>query len=472
MAKIFDQLPDGLVKKTLFEFVHSRTADGEYVLKEIYLAIGRQCELVFAHKFGGPDIRRSNNETLEDHLENFLTLFEGLPSEVRRTGIDDTLHRISRTVHATARRVVAITARVGRTLQGGVLPMLCDSSDSNYQINESEPGERLEPDVSPALADLVSKGLLLIGPPNTGKTTVLRELARLLSLGRRRVVVIVDKSMEIAGTGIKPHAAIGHARVLTCHTPSEQHRVMLEAVENQSPDVVIVDELSTKEECAAARTITGRGVAVVASVHGDSLAQIASDPERSLLVGGIGSVTLSAREAEARADGLRQVSKRLQPSVFGAAVELRGFTDWILHADLETAIDRYLDYQPFRASWRTKERGLGADTVLATPVVGCRQQGSAVGFAYARLRVGEKLAQGQPIDFTAVNPSGQSVWTRVNEQGSPPIYERTPATMPSPRSGSASAPTRVELTPNRAPSPPYDFGGLSSRGGVGRASFS
>ena len=194
------------------------------------------------------------------------------------------------------------------------------------------------------------------------QTTVLRELARLLSAGSSRVVVIVDKSMEIAGTaaviiwrtcrrrlklarrdadahsaayhpgtGTVPHDAIGNARVLTVEKAEDQAKVMIEAVENQSPDVIIVDELSNKEECHAARTITGRGVAIVATarsapisrtsspsppaiaslpisqVHGDGLATVLSDHERALLLGGVASVTLSAREAEARPDKLRQV---------------------------------------------------------------------------------------------------------------------------------------------------------------------
>ena len=429
LTKVFHMLPSGPMRTSLYDFVASRTASGDYVLKEIYLAQGRTCELVFSHRFGGPDVQRSHQVTEEHHIADFLTLFEGLPSEVRRTGIDDTLHRISRSVHAVQKRVVAVTARIGRTLQGGCLPMLCDSSAEGYQVNEGSPRSGGAQLASPNLADLLRTGLLLIGPPNTGKTTVLRELARLLSLGCKRVVVVVDKSMEIAGTGLVPHPAIGNARVLTVETPSAQHRAMLEAVENQSPDVVIVDELSTKEECAAARTITGRGVCVIASVHGDSLASLAGDPERSLLLGGVGSVTLGAKEAEARADGLRQVTRRLQPSVFGCALELRGFTDWILHPELEGTVDRYLDFVPFPCSWRTCDgggsHGAAAAMVVDTPLVGCRQHGSAVGFAYARLRPGERLMPGKPVDFLEVAPNGQHVWTQVNDAGSPAIYEKT-----------------------------------------------
>ena len=125
---------------------------------------------------------------------------------------------------------------------------------------------------------------------------------------------------------------------------------MIEAVENQSPDIIVVDELSNRDECNAARTITGRGVAIVATVHGDGLASLLGDHDRSLLVGGVASVTLSAREAEARPDKLRQVSRRYGTAVFGTAVELRGYTDWIVHEDLEAAVDSYLDYVPFEAS--------------------------------------------------------------------------------------------------------------------------
>ena len=170
-----------------------------------------------------------------------------------------------------------------------------------------------------------------------------------------QVVVIVDKSMEIGGTGVVPHATIGQARVLTVESPAHQHKVMIEAVENQSPHFVIVDELSTKEDCQAARTIAGRGVAVIATVHGESLAQLCADPERSVLIGGVSSVTLSAREADARPDKLRVVSRRYGNAVFGAAIELRGFTDWVIHSNLEAAVDAFLDFRPFSAAWRATE---------------------------------------------------------------------------------------------------------------------
>ena len=271
-----------------------------------------------------------------------------------------------------------------------------------------------------ALAHRAKHGLLLIGQPNVGKTTVLRELARLLSAGSSRVVVIVDKSMEIAGTGLVPHDAIGHARVLTVEKQEDQAKVMIEAVENQSPDIIIVDELSNKEECNAARTITGRGVAIVATVHGDGLASLLNDNDRSLLVGGVASVTLSAREAEARPDKLRQVSKRFGTAVFGTAVELRGYKDWIVHEDLEAAVDKYLDYVPFEASWRQRE----GNEVVATPVVGCRQQGSSVGFAYARLRCSESLSSSEGVNFMATDPvSGQRMWTELGHNSK--VYEQT-----------------------------------------------
>jgi len=196
---------------------------------------------------------------------------------------------------------------------------------------------------------------------------------------------------------------------------------MIEAVENQSPDIVIVDELTNKEQCNAARTITGRGVAVVATVHGDGLSSLMADPDRSLLFGGIASVTLSAREAEARSDRLRQVSKRINSAVFGAAVELRGYYDLVVHDDLENAVDKYLDAVPFPVSWRRRE---GDESVRATPLVGCRQQGSAVGFAYAKLARGDSLVPSGEggIHFGATDPpSGQRLWREV----APSVYERT-----------------------------------------------
>eukprot|EP00947_MAST-08B_sp_MAST-8B-sp1_P000996 g996.t1 len=344
LQALYDRIPEGEVRTAIEGAVAERQqSSARAVLKEIYLALGRHCELVFTAGSGGKnatDILRSDEVCALEHIESFLPMFEDLPADLRRTGIDETLHRISRTVHAVKRETTAITARVGRSIQGHVVPMLLPS-----------PGPADDQAASDALAGVVRGGLLLIGPPNVGKTTVLRELARVLSGGRRRVVVVVDKSLEIAGTGAIPHPAIGNARVLTVTHPRRQHEVMLEAVENQSPDVVVVDELSTREEAAAARTISGRGVAVIATVHGESLTQIVHCPERSMLVGGVTSVTLSGREATGRADRRRQVQKRCGPAVFSGALELRGFSDWIHHDDVEKATDALLDFEPTPATW-------------------------------------------------------------------------------------------------------------------------
>ena len=364
---------------------------------------------------------RSTEDTTDEHLTQFWPLFENLSAGHRRTGIDGTLHRVSRTIHAVTKEPCAITARVGRVIQGTVLPMLVPPQTAA----DMHPGTaaHMQPggDAFRALAELAKRGLLIVGPPNVGKTTVLRELARLLSQGDERVVVVVDKSLEIAGTGVVPHEAIANARVLTVENPSDQHRVMIEAVENQSPDIVIVDELSTKEDAQAARTIVGRGVSVIATVHGESIAQVISDPERSLLVGGVASVTLSAKEAAARADGLRQVSRRYASCVFGAAIELRGFNNWIVHPDLESMVDAYLDYVPFPAQWRAKKQGSSRPVIESTPIVGIRQQGSSVGFCYAKLAVGESISMAEgETDFRAVAPSGQRIWNELDSN----IFEK------------------------------------------------
>ena len=218
LEKLFNRLPEGPMRESLWAETAHQAGLG-LVLKEVYLAYGRSCELVCAGKAGQRRqvVLRSKEECTETHLAAFRPLFDGLADEQRRAGIPSTLHRISRSVHAVSRNVTAITARVGRTISGHVAPML----------------ECIEPDALNNLTSLAQHGLLLIGPPNVGKTTVLRELARLLSAGDSTVVVVVDKSLEIAGTDRVPHPAIGNARVLTVGH-GQQARVMLEAIENQA----------------------------------------------------------------------------------------------------------------------------------------------------------------------------------------------------------------------------------------------
>lgn len=193
------------------------------------------------------------------------------------------------------------------------------------------------------------KSLLCIGRPGVGKTTCLREIARTLAEVRSLNVVVVDKTCEIAGDGDMPHSAIGRARWMPVGKPNLQHIIMREAVENQSPDVIIVDEISTQQEVEAAKTISQRGVALIATVHGETLPEIINCKERGSLMGGCATVTLSGREAERRFDKRKQVQKRAREPVFFCALELHQRSQWVFHPNVKEAVDAYLEGEPCNA---------------------------------------------------------------------------------------------------------------------------
>jgi Sporulation stage III, protein AA/Zinc knuckle len=181
------------------------------------------------------------------------------------------------------------------------------------------------------------------------KTTALREIARFLAEDRSLNVVVVDKTCEIAGDGDTPHSAIGRARWMPVGRPNLQHVIMREAVENQSPDVIIVDEISTPQEVDAAKTIAQRGVQLIATVHGQTLPEIVNCKERGSLTGGCATVTLSGNEAERRFDKRKQVQKRAREPVFKAALELHNRSKWIFHANVMHAVDAYFEGEPCNA---------------------------------------------------------------------------------------------------------------------------
>ena len=178
---------------------------------------------------------------------------------------------------------------------------------------------------------LSGKSILLVGRPGVGKTTILRELARVLADARKRVI-IVDTSNEIAGDGDIPHPAIGKARRMQVPTPSRQHAVMIEAVENHMPQVIIVDEMGTELEAIAARTIAERGVQLVATAHGNTLENLLVNPTLSDLVGGVQTVTLGDEEARRRRTQ-KTILERKAPPTFDVLVEIQSWNSVAVHAE-------------------------------------------------------------------------------------------------------------------------------------------
>lgn len=231
-----------------------------------------------------------------------------------RAGIERTLHRIS-AIRNRHGKVVGLTCRVGRALEG-TIDMIDDIVRSG-------------------------KSILLLGRPGVGKTTKLREVARVLAdeVGKR--VVIVDTSNEIAGDGDVPHPGIGAARRMQVRLAAEQHAVMIEAVENHMPEVIVIDEIGTEAEAQASRTIAERGVQLVGTAHGQTLENLMLNPTLADLIGGIQAVTLSDAEAQRRGTQ-KTVLERKAPPTFDVVIELLDYDRLAVHHDVQKTVDMIL----------------------------------------------------------------------------------------------------------------------------------
>ncbi|MFL0776613.1 MAG: AAA family ATPase [Prochlorococcus sp.] len=293
-------------------------------LLEVVLDLGRVPEARYpgrALALGDACLTRSDLQATVDRLGQF--------GADNRAGIERTLHRIS-AIRNRQRDVVGLTCRVGRAVFGTVA-MVRDLLDTG-------------------------QSLLLMGRPGVGKTTALREIARVLADDLQRRVVVIDTSNEIAGDGDIPHPAIGRARRMQVARPEQQHQVMIEAVENHMPEVIVIDEIGTELEAQAARTIAERGVQLVGTAHGNALANLIKNPTLSDLVGGIQSVTLGDDEARRRRTQKTVLERAAEPT-FPLAVEMHTRHRWSIHADVAATVDLLLrGHLP-----RAQERELAAD---------------------------------------------------------------------------------------------------------------
>ncbi|MCM1982885.1 R3H domain-containing nucleic acid-binding protein [Lyngbya confervoides] len=278
-------------------------------LIEVILDLGRLPEARFPQKaefLSDQVIRRSDLDYCIERVGQF--------SGDNRAGIERTLHRIS-AIRNRQHEIIGLTCRVGRSVFG----------------------------TTSMIRDLVESGrsILMLGRPGVGKTTALRDVARVLADELDKRVVIIDTSNEIAGDGDIPHPAIGRARRMQVARPELQHQVMIEAVENHMPEVIVIDEIGTELEALAARTIAERGVQLIGTAHGNQIENLVKNPTLSDLVGGIQSVTLGDDEARRRGSQ-KSILERKAPPTFDIAVELTERYRWVVHQEVAETVDLLL----------------------------------------------------------------------------------------------------------------------------------
>ena len=282
-------------------------------LLEVVLDLARPPEA----RFPDGDVILDVDEVSPADLD-YVTSRIGEFGDDNRSGIERTLHRIS-AIRNRKGRILGITCRVGRAVYGTIK----------------------------TIEDFVfsGKNILLLGRPGVGKTTMLREVSRVLADTARKRVIVVDTSNEIAGDGDIPHPAIGHARRMQVAASNLQHAVMIEAVENHMPQVIVIDEMGTELEAAAARTIAERGVQLIATAHGNSLDNLILNPTLSDLVGGIQTVTLGDDEARYRGTQ-KSVLERKAPPTFDVVVEIQSWDTVAVHDDVAKVVDSWLRGYP------------------------------------------------------------------------------------------------------------------------------
>ena len=298
----------------LLDTLPSRVADvlraaGPRGLLEVVLDLGRPPSARYADR----EVVLDEGEVSAQDLDHVVAAVSEFGDD-NRAGIPRTLHRIS-AIRNRRGRIVGLTCRVGRSVTGSAA----------------------------AIRDLFESGrsILLLGAPGVGKTTMLREAARVLADELERRVVIVDTSNEIGGDGDIPHRGVGGSRRMQVQHPELQHQVMIEAVENHMPEVIVIDEIGTALEATAARTIAERGVQLIGTAHGNTLQNLMQNPTLSDLIGGIESVTLGDEEARRRRTQ-KTVLERRAPPTFESLVEIQSFDRVAVHEDIGATVDQLL----------------------------------------------------------------------------------------------------------------------------------
>jgi stage III sporulation protein SpoIIIAA len=304
-------------------------------LLEVVMDLGRPAEA----RFPGTETILTSREIRQEDLDYVIKRI-GTFGDDNRAGIERTLHRIS-AIRNRSGQIIGLTCRVGRAVFGTIA----------------------------VIKDIVESGksILLLGRPGVGKTTMLREVARVLAEEFRKRVIIVDTSNEIAGDGDIPHPAIGRARRMQVITPSLQHAVMIEAVENHMPEVIVIDEIGTELEAAAARTIAERGVQLVGTAHGMTLDNLMMNPTLSDLIGGIQSVTLGDEEARRRGTQ-KSILERKAPPTFDVVVEIQDRDRVAVHENVAEVVDSILRGNPIVPQVRTKDESGEIKMERARPV--------------------------------------------------------------------------------------------------------